>query len=233
MMMLVMAMAGTGFAAVVTLSDSDFETIADWQGVAIASRNDNEGSIDVTSTIVEEQSGELNAEMVIGTHTGGRYLAMGAMYVGGTFDPSTAGAITGIDFGFDCAKDAAAGPFIRPLLEQGGNYYVVATGGPQNGGWKDATVNLTGLDSSDWDLVLDLASGENDAFDDTDHPDFTGAGNEITFGIWLQGKSSTGSGTTFAIDNDLDNFAVFVDYVPEPATMALLGLGGLLIRKRK
>ena len=242
MMMLVMAMAGTGFAGTVTFSDSTFADVAnDWQAEAITARNSS-GLITVTSVTVAQQADDgdddgtvLNAEMVIGSHTGGRYLAMGAMCVGGTFDPSAAGAINSIDFGFTCDQDDSAGPFIRPLLKQGGNYYAVTTGGNQsNGAWKQATVALTGLVSDDWDLVnVPGTLGTADDFDITSHPDFTGAGGEITFGIWLNGVSSTSGGTTFAIDNDFDNFAVSVDYVPEPATMFLLGLGGMLLRKRR
>jgi hypothetical protein len=211
--------------ASVTFQDSDFTNVAtDWQADAITARNSS-GLITVTSVTVAQQANDgddvgnvLNAEMVIGNHTGGRYLAMGAMYVGGTFDPSAMGAINSVDFGFTCDSDDTANPYIRPLLKQGGNYYAVTTGGPEsNGSWRNTTVALTGLDSSDWNLVnVPGALGTADDFDTTSHPDFSETGGAITFGIWLNGVSSTSGGTTFTIDNDLDAFQVTVTYAEEP-----------------
>ena len=213
----VLALLAVGFSsrtegASVTFQDSDFANLAtQWQADPIIARN-NSGQIAIISTTLSNQSGQLNAEMVIGNHTSGRYLAMGAMYVISTYTPATIAAVSSINFGYTCASDDSANPYTRPLIEQNGTYFVYKTY------YRSAAVNINSSSPTDWYEVDIPGTGTSDDFITTSNPDFTAAGSEITFGIWLNGVSSSSSGTTFTIDNDLDEFLVTVSYALVPTT---------------
>src|SRR5579859_6733039 len=141
-----------------------------------------------------------------------------------TYNPSTQGAIGGLDFSVDKFVHTPAVNTINtgiPLLFQDGNYYVDFVPGPLP---KDQfnTISANDLQAGNFEL-LNFSTG---AFDNTSHPDFSATGGLITFGTAarFQGFPFVGS---FTSEIRLDN--VRFDIVPEPnSTLLVLAILGLL-----
>jgi hypothetical protein len=158
------------------------------------------------------------------------------------YDPSTQGAISVINASalknvFISATGAFTSTF-RPIIEQGGNYYLAAiplanqTGPflpPTGTGYLAASgTGLTAADFTEFDFPTGATlSG---------HPDFGAGGAQMLFGI-AQISSSNGADIS-AIDYDNYKLSVFSATPEAPAwAMMLLGVGsiglGLRLNRRK
>jgi hypothetical protein len=139
---------------------------------------------------------------------------------------------TQIDFSWDLrllipANDFYRAVAYRPLLQQNGNFYttVAFTAASDNNNWQHNSMN--GLTQSLFCRVL--ANDLN--FDCAQNPNFSAGG--FTAG-YLVGNSFSGNGATGNYYSAIDNFAVSTDAVPEPATMAVLGISlGVLAAARR
>ena len=142
------------------------------------------------------------------------------------YDPSTQGALATIDasadkyFAVNIPNFNFLSETFRPLIYQGGNYYLAAI--PLStvpGAWY--TASQAGLTAADFQL-FNFATG---AFDPTSHPDFAGGlmefglANRNTFDVTPPGSSE------FLLDNRYDNLVLRLNAVPEPTGLVLLGLG--------
>jgi hypothetical protein len=156
-------------------------------------------------------------------------VATGVLNNGFLYNPATQGAILAISASVD--KDAfinevpPSGLFtnrFRPMIEQGGNFYVAVIDGPSYPGG-DTGFNIiaaSGLHASDFHQ-LDFSTGAT--LPGT--PDF--ASGPMLFGI---GQVASVAGFAAGANNILtyDNLVITVVSVPEPPTMALFGAALLL-----
>ena len=86
--------------------------------------------------------------------------------------------------------------------------------------------------AANFEALLGLAAGAVKAAKQIDLRDDGGGFNDLTNGQ-LVTSSTTGAGTVYLLSQGGAILDTQVVVVPEPATMVLLGLGGLLLRRRK
>ncbi len=136
------------------------------------------------------------------------------------YDPSVSGAINSIDWSIDFKNFSAfgAGQGYGLVLKQSGILYR---------GSFFATGTVPTLWQTNGQSAL-TSSNFTEGISGATNPDFSSSGSAITFGF----TTNNGDGAT--IDIGYDNYRVDVTPVPEPATMAVLGLGvASLLRRRK
>ena len=134
-----------------------------------------------------------------------------------TWTPSTDGEITSINFMIDVLNDTfgSEGGFFFDIFFQ-----VSDVGGGSFGGFTSIDID------SDWqNISVDLLPG------DFSGRDFAGS-DPLSFGFGFLSTSDV-----FFDDESVsllvDNFKVTINDVPEPGTLALLGLGGVLLAARR
>jgi hypothetical protein len=137
------------------------------------------------------------------------------------YEPATSGAITSIDWGIDARFVTGSlfgeGQAIMLGLRQGNVNYVADYDVTGSGGqWN--TFGATSLVVGDF-TRLDGVAGS---------PDFSATAAPIRFGF-VTGNSTTGG--SYFTTVDYDNW--FVRVVPTPGSLALAGLGGLMMVRRR
>jgi len=65
------------------------------------------------------------------------------------------------------------------------------------------------------------------------NPDFSATGGVMTFGFWRGNSSGTQSTGAFDSRAGIDNWSVIINPVPGPGVMALAGVGGLFVARRR
>src|ERR1700732_4297650 len=135
------------------------------------------------------------------------------------YDPSSQGAITSINASADkfyAAPFTFNANFFRPLISQGGNFYLATiSGSVAEGVWN--SFSQTGLAANDF-VLFDFTTG---TFNNSDHPDFSSGPMELGLASRL-----TSNFDAYMADIRYDNFRLNIQSVPEPPS-ALLLLSGM------
>jgi hypothetical protein len=82
--------------------------------------------------------------------------------------------------------------------------------------------------SMDWTLVRDPLDTGNAAMYNGSEP-----GGRSTFGLYVHVSAAASDGPVSWVDGDILMDRIVVDYVPEPATLGLLAIGGLVLVRRR
>ena len=132
-----------------------------------------------------------------------------------TYNPSTQGAIQSVIMSLSTIDLGGPAQGDGLLIGQGSHFWYAGYGSTTSSWQTLSTGNMT---ASGWTLV---ASGSVT-------PDFSSTGGPISFGYLA---ANTNSFSTAGIDN----FSVRVDTIPEPVTLATLGVGvlGTLYTRRR
>lgn len=145
-----------------------------------------------------------------------------------TYDPSSQGAISYIDYSEDSLNllnQPGNGQGSGLAILQGGKYYIQRNPilvMPYSGYSTWAANVANGL------LATDLYEIDNTGFmNPISNPDFSASGGIMQLGFW-RGNSGNGSYNT---ECGIDNWNVNI--VPSPASIALMGMGGLLAARRR
>lgn len=138
---------------------------------------------------------------------------------GFTYDPSSSGAISSIDWSIDFKNYFSFGlgqGFYVALIQDGIIYH----------GSIQITALLTGWHSAPQSGLTSFMF--TDGISGSAHPNFSASGNPMTFGF------ATSNGNAATIDVGYDNYSLTVNAVPEPAPFWVTGLGlALVCRRRK
>lgn len=143
------------------------------------------------------------------------------LYNAATWDPATQGPITSLIFS-ESRKTDSTGQEFGPAIEQGGVFY-----------YSDASY----LPSTSWSTLTTgaLTSSNFGTATTSNGPNFTATGGPMTFGFVAINSTSdtTGFSTSALYDNYSISLTVTPTGVPEPASIGLLGICGLVLCRRK
>jgi len=205
----ILGIASGGRAAAAPQSFSD-GTFSDWSIGQV--QNHSTGVASATEYL---SGGDPGAFLQINNHTGNstQFYAV-ALDPNATWNPSVQGAISSLSGSFDQISFINGnGQGTGFALQQGSVDYVLQTLNlSYNGSY--TTVSLTNLTASSFI-----------SYPGSSHPDFSASGSTITFGLTAVNCCSNRNTLT-----DFDNFSLTLNgtvaqAVPEPASMAVLGLG--------
>lgn len=164
------------------------------------------------------------------------------VYGGFGWTPSTDGALASVAFtndrwvdGGDPFIDANLVTFSRPLVQQGGRWYIapLLDAVQQRRTW--FTTSDASLEATEF-VAIDPLTGATDA---TQHPDFTATGDLLRFGVLNRfGRDSVGFPTMLNTRFVYDNIGFTMNLaqaVPEPAGVPLLAvaMAALALTRRR
>jgi hypothetical protein len=164
-------------------------------------------------------------------------------YLGGSYDPHTQGSIMSLDWSFDAKLitapgDAGLGAWF--ILEQGvdnNGHAVIFQSNNIGSEFGDSVITSSNWSTFHEELMSASYWTSNQLVSPgaPRNPDFSTAGGVITFGF--EASSDPGSGTNNTYSGGFDNWSVDINHnldgAPEPMTLALLAVGGLLINRRR
>jgi hypothetical protein len=221
-----LGLAASPAMASVTFFDGTFND-ADWSLTTITNANGAASTVQGFQLATGGNGGSHRTvihQMVV---TGQYALVTGLhMNANATYDPSTQGGFSTIDYSEDAMASLGLMGTGLAIL-QDGNFYVLRKPSLMyaQGSWN--TVARTGIVATDLYLI-----DSNGNFDQSRSPDFSAAGGVMQFGFWRANGSGTAASGTFNYETGIDNWSVTL-VVPSPGALALVGLAGLIGRRRR
>ena len=209
-----------------TFTDSTFVT-GNWNDDVRAYFNERQPTLASTQGTSDGNPGDYRRmEVVIPSPDG--YIHSFHALSGATWNPSTQGEIASLAFSFDM-RTFEGGSFQYALgLRQGNTVYRTAYVGGIPNTWTNQADAF--VEASDFENFITGISGTTGTYEfgGGSGPDFSASGGAIQFGFIF----NTGGGPETRVGG-VDNYSLTV--IPEPASLALMGLGGLLMvaRRRK
>jgi hypothetical protein len=159
------------------------------------------------------------------TYTYGK-IGVVSIYNPFAYNPGTEGAIETIDYSYDgkmerLTANRAVGSYM--VLMQGGVAFESASNLLLSTNW--ATFHQESLGATDW---------TNPTGNGPLHPDFSAGGGVVTVGIEVWNSMITSEQlTNYSMVDDLSLELTHGVSAPEPITVTLLAIGGLLINRRR
>lgn len=188
---------------------------------------------DATAIVLHHPDGDLEANGYLGMEftSNGAAIATGlSLSEHARYDPSVEGAISEIAYGFLSRSRMNFETFFVPghfMLVQDGIVYQYYQNGyaDESGDW--VALSASGLSADDFYAYDPATNGsDHDA-----HPDFSGNGSEIQFGL-LHGLYNFNGTTQWSV-RDYDELNIRVVGVPAPGSAALLAVGGVAATRRR
>jgi hypothetical protein len=140
----------------------------------------------------------------------------GHVFQPGSYDPSTQGAVAGVQFdfeGFSLVGNTAGAVGYGALIEQDGMFFLSGFGQTLDGAGFE-TFGGSVLSATDFAKVVG-----GTGVDTTMNPDFSAAGGVMKFGFF----ASNGTfGTPSVNEGGVDNWSVEITEVPAPPALALI-----------
>jgi len=138
------------------------------------------------------------------------------------YDPSTQGAILSLDFSIDVRDVVAAGAATNQKVFFGAKQGTVVFAGP--GVQQSQTAHFVPLS------FTNITAASFTAVGTTGSIDLSAAGAPIRFGFITYVANTSGS---FLGRSEYDNFSVTIHQAPAPGSLALAGVAGVLVSRRR
>lgn len=149
-----------------------------------------------------------------------------------TWDPSQKGGINSLDYSMDRVVQEEPGVTdgtigINLVIAQGASFYVTNLQGAFHlGQWQ--TYGESSIGASSFGLVAPDLSIDMSA-----HPDFSATGTPMTFGFGTFFSLTNNQGTVPEYTRGTDNWAMTINAVPEPSSLATVGVVLFGLRRRR
>jgi len=161
---------------------------------------------------------------------------LGNRYTGGTYTPSVDGAIGSVDFSISGKKGSTDGVRFAFLMMQNGKYYRSNFFTQLPGGATPLeTFAQSGQGAANFGefvgAAYDYATPANGSANFASNPDFSALGSTIQLGYLSHFDTSLSDNASTAYQMTTA-WSVTINPVPEPASLAGLALGAMLLRRR-
>lgn len=225
--------------AAVTYTDNNVSSSGSW--AQVVSGNAPAAGLYVINTGNGFQSYNAGIYRITGfPHGNGGAIAwgVGSRFTGGGYTPSVDGAVGSVDYSISARKGSLDGVKFAFLMKQNGKFYRSNFFTQLPGGSTPIeTDSQTGLGAANFGefvgVAYDYGTPGDGAANFSSNPDFSAAGSAIELGYLSHYESALSANDPGAIAYQMTTaWSVTINPVPEPASLAGLAIGAILLRRR-